>query len=379
MKKLLMSEYSAGFSCYSYILVNYLINCDGIDNIIYLTPEDNLYFESIDLRVDKRDIFKKYHVGNIFKRKSILWGIDRIFISVMNCFIRNIVIRKEKPDVVLVQASHSCLDGFFLKGINKKINKMLTVHDVIVPTNSLSWSMKSLKRMYDEADTLIVHSKTNKKQLMELFDVDEKKIYVIPHGLLTGYQKMDKGECRKRLGIETKKKVLLFYGDMRKSKGLDVLLKSAKGVDCHLLISGTPPYGESFAPYEELIEKNKLSVTKILEFTPDYFRDILFQASDFLVLPYKEFYSQSGVFMQAIQYGLPIIATDVSSFREYIEKYNIGYVAKPNDVDDLKRTINKACSENCDFNDGMKKAVEENCWEVTSEQYARLICGNLNK
>lgn len=371
--KLLMSEYSAGFSNYSNILCNNLFDMGVFDKIIYLTPLDNSYFDIINDDVDKRKVFKTYSADKSHKKGSIKWLVNRMVVSMNNCIIRNKIIKQEKPDVILIQVSHSTFDRWFIRFIDKKVYKVLTIHDVIVPTKSFSWSMTSLKKMYDCADCLVVHSETNKRQLMDIFNISEKKIVVIPHGMIRGHKFISKEECRKRLNIKTNSPVLLFYGDMRKSKGLDVLLESVKGLDCHLLISGTPPYGETFEEYQRLIDIGKLSVTLILEYTSDEFRDVLFQASDYLVLPYKEFYSQSGVFMQAIQYHLPIIATDVSSFKEFIDRYNIGFIAKKNDVKNLREVILNAISSKYNFEEGMKKAEEENCWEISSKKYAEVI------
>ncbi len=371
--KLLMSEYTAGFSNYSNILCNYFARAAEFEQIIYLTPQNNSYFDIVDDSVDKRKVYDVYINNDAHRKGSVRWAADRIIVSLKNCMIRNQIIRKEKPDVVLLQASHSRFDWFFLRLINNKTNKILTVHDVIVPTKSFSWNKKSLKRMYNDADRLVVHSETNKKQMVNLFGTDPRKITVIPHGLIRGHKNIEKKECKKELGIKTDKKVLLFYGDMRKTKGLDIFLKSVKGLDCHILISGTPPYGETFEPYQKIIDEENLSATLILKYTSDEFRDVLFQASDYLVLPYREFYSQSGVFMQAIQYHLPIIATNVSSFEEYINKYDIGYIAKKNDIEDLRRAILLAITTKKDFEDGMKRAEEENCWEVSGNKYIETI------
>ncbi|MBD9172079.1 MAG: glycosyltransferase, partial [Clostridiales bacterium] len=140
------------------------------------------------------------------------------------------------------------------------------------------------------------------------------------------------------MGIDNDKKVLLFYGGIRESKGLDILLNALKGLPVKLIIAGAMPYGEQFDKYQHIINSNKIDTLQIIQFTEDSFRDVLFQVSDFLVLPYKEFYSQSGVFMQAIQYHLPIIATDVSSFKYYVEHYDIGYICAPNNIDNLHHT-----------------------------------------
>lgn len=371
--KIVISEYSSGFAHYSYVLCNELAKDETIDELIYLTDTDNFYIPQINQKVRSVRLFQSFASDGCHKKGSVRWLLNRGFTTLQNCMKRNQFIKREKPDSVLVQATLSTFDCHFLKSIRKAAKVVLMVHDVIVPTDSMSWNMKSLKKMYQNVDLLVVHSKTNRKQLMRIFKIEPERIRVIPHGVKSTYHKRDKNECRKEINIMDDKPVLLFYGGIRKSKGLDVLIHALKDIDCTLVIAGKPSYGETFDEYRKLIEHNHVRTVEYIEFTDDAFRDVLFQASDYLVLPYKEFYSQSGVFMQAIQYHLPVIATNVSSFREFVLKYDLGFIAQPNNIDDLHKVIQKAVSTQKDYEANMAKAVAENCWEVTSKMYANIL------
>lgn len=371
--KLIISEYSSGFADYSYILCNELAKDKDFEEIIYLTDAKNFYLSIINTRVRSIKLFLSFSADQRYRRGNVWWLLNRLFVALNNCIRRNNFIKKEKPDTVLIQATMSIFDCHFLKNIGKKTNIYLVVHDVIVPSESKSWSMKSLRKMYQYADGLIVHSETNKRQLIDLFNICETKIYVIPHGIKSTYKKLDKIKCRQELKLFENKTTFLFYGGIRQSKGLDILIKSLSKIDCVLIIAGNMPYGENFEKYKKLIAENHIQTVEFIEFTDDEFRDVLFQASDYLILPYKMFYSQSGVFMQAIQYHLPVIATDVSSFKEYIEKYDIGFIAEPNSVDSLHETIKKAIVSKKDFEKNMQKVIKENCWEVTGRMYAKIL------
>lgn len=369
--KVVISEYSAGFSDYSWILCNELARY--VEDLAYLTEQGNGYLPMIDKKVAVSPLFQPFKADQWHRKGSFLWYFDRCGTALKNCRRRNQYIKQNRPDVVFIQATLSAVDCYFLPQLKKYSKVVLIVHDVVVPVQSLSWSRPALKKTYETADLLVVHSKENKRQLHKIFGMDLRKIKVIPHGIRSSYRKLPKADCRKKLGISHTEKVFLFYGSIRSSKGLDILLRAMKGIDGTLIIAGAPFYGESFDKYQALIEKNKLKTIPFIEYTSDAFRDVLFQASDYLILPYKEFYSQSGVFMQAIQYHLPVIATDVSSFRAFIERYGIGYVCRPNDVASLHRTIQKACHSNKDFGMQMEQAVRENCWEVAAKMYAKLL------
>ena len=77
--------------------------------------------------------------------------------------------------------------------------------------------------------------------------------------------------------------------------------------------------------------------------------------------------------MQSIQYHVPIIATDVSSFKEFINKYDIGFIAKPNDQSSLRKVILNAITIQKDYEENMNQAILENSWEVAGRLYAETL------
>ena len=81
-------------------------------------------------------------------------------------------------------------------------------------------------------------------------------------------------------------------------------------------------------------------VIEKIDFIPDAQMEIYFKAADVLVLPYKEIF-QSGVLFVAYSFGLPVVATDVGSFREDIVEGVTGFVCKPADPTDLAKTVQK--------------------------------------
>jgi D-inositol-3-phosphate glycosyltransferase len=73
-------------------------------------------------------------------------------------------------------------------------------------------------------------------------------------------------------------------------------------------------------------------------FIPDEEMELYLKAADVLVLPYNQIF-QSGVLFLAYSFGLPVIATDVGSFREEIVEGVTGYLCRPSDAADLARTL----------------------------------------
>jgi glycosyltransferase involved in cell wall biosynthesis len=79
-------------------------------------------------------------------------------------------------------------------------------------------------------------------------------------------------------------------------------------------------------------------VIQRIEFVPDEETELYFKAADVLALPYRDA-SESGVLVLGYAFGLPVIATDVGSFRQNIVEGETGFLCKPSDADDLARTI----------------------------------------
>ena len=92
--------------------------------------------------------------------------------------------------------------------------------------------------------------------------------------------------------------------------------------DCYKLIIAGPIKGcdAYWKELETIINDFNLHncIIKHTEFIPDEEVEA-FKASMLLVLPYK-FIFQSGVLFLSYGFGLPAIATDVGSMREYIEE-----------------------------------------------------------
>lgn len=371
--EILIYENSSGFANYSYKICNEL-SIMTQKKISYMTDKINIYLDDIDNGVNVMPILK--NPSNI-KTKRFFWFVNRVYVGICNIFIRNSYIKKNKVDVLNIQSTLSIFEQFFIKKIVKKVKVILTVHDVIPPIRSFYWSKKSLKKLYKAVSLLIVHSEENRKQLIEQFGIEESKIKIIHHGTDTEYNRIDKDECLDYFNInKDNSKLFLFFGLIREQKGLDVLITSIEKLKepCRILIAGSMPNGESFEKYERLITKPERYV-KMIKFIEEEEIDYLFQAVDAVVFPYKYFYSQSGVFMQCIKYRKPIIATDVSSFRQYIEKYEIGLIAKPNDYISLKQVLEQFIlmseEEVTRIEKNIEQASYENSWKKAAELYIK--------
>ena len=74
------------------------------------------------------------------------------------------------------------------------------------------------------------------------------------------------------------------------------------------------------------------------QFIPDDQMELYLKAGDVLVLPYKDIF-QSGILFLAYSFGIPVVATDVGSFKEDIVEGETGFICKPENPADLARTL----------------------------------------
>ena len=379
--KILLYEASSGFSYYSKMLCNALVNEYPDIEILFMTTPDNHELDDALQRVQILPMLKEF--GNQ-RKNSIGWFVNRIATAIQNVKIRNKYIKQNKIDALWIQFTNAVIDQYFIRQAKRSAHIIYyTVHDVIPPVKSFYWSRKSLGRLYAECNELIVHTKGNKQQLIDQFSIKPEKIHVIHHGTDTRYNKLDQVLCRKQFNINQDKKVILFYGSIRKQKGLDDLIDALKDKNnVQLLVAGAMQNGESFDEYEKLIQKNKIDAKCFIQFIPDEWTDALFQACDFVCLPYKYFYSQSGVFMHAIRNRKPVIVSDVSSFREYLSEYRIGDLCKPEDPEDLGSVIEKmmcTLNENKDtFLSELERAADDNSWEKSAKLHMQLFISQKN-
>jgi D-inositol-3-phosphate glycosyltransferase len=245
-------------------------------------------------------------------------------------------------------------DRTFLMLYHKLLGKkiVLTAHNVNTSKRdgTDTWLNRfTLKTQYRLADHVFVHTEQMKSELLEDFGVRKTAVSVIPYGINNSVPdtSLTPREAKRRLGIKDQQKTLLFFGRIGPYKGLDLLATAfqeiaARNDDYRLVIAGTTKKGGE-AYLTEILEEMRDEVSRGLiipkiQFIPDDDIEIYFKAADAVGLPYTQIY-QSGILFLAYSFGVPVIATDVGSFREDILEGETGFISKPGDASHLARTI----------------------------------------
>jgi glycosyltransferase involved in cell wall biosynthesis len=229
---------------------------------------------------------------------------------------------------------------------------------------------------------IIVHNKYSYETLINNIEIKNiNKIKIIKHG---GYldhieKKYTQEEYRKQLNLDTDGKYILFFGQIKDVKGLDILLEALSDVpkDIKLIIAGKP-WKSDFTKYEKLIDKYQLSnrIIKKIQFIEDDEREKLFFASDVNVLPYRVIY-QSGVLLMAMSHGLPVIASDLEANKEVIEDGINGFLFKTEDSKELSEKIRKYFNQDSSIAEIQTNAFNtiknEYNWNDIADEYLKIL------
>lgn len=247
-------------------------------------------------------------------------------------------IKKIAPDIVVVRywipLMGPCL-GTILRIIKKnKHTKIICIADNIIPHEKRIGDKPFTRYFVKPVDAFITMSE---KVLSDLRLFTSKKALLVPHPLYDNFGgKISKEVARKELGIGQKELVVLFFGFIRKYKGLDILLDAmaqiqkfkSKDQNIKLLVAGE--FYEDRKIYDEQIEKLGIKDNLILhtEFIPDNEVKNFMCAADVVIQPYRNA-TQSGVTPLAYHFEVPMIVTNVGGLPAMVPDNKVGLVAEP--------------------------------------------------
>jgi len=141
---------------------------------------------------------------------------------------------------------------------------------------------------------------------------------------------LPKGDARRALGLPGDAKVLLFFGYVRRYKGLEELLDAmaiALAHDQSLMLVVAGEFIDDAGRFQAQAER--LGISERVDFRPGYVPAggvaELFAAADAVVLPYRSA-TQSGVVPLAYGHGVPVIARDAGGLSSQVTHGKTGWV-----------------------------------------------------
>lgn len=289
-------------------------------------------------KTEKREhngVHTVFSFGKVWSKKS---PISKLF-AFLNGYIHSFRSARTKHcEVVHLQFfSFDLLNTmvvFILNRFSFK-TKVLTIHDI----SSFKNGDKSFFRNYilNSFDKLIVHNQFSFEEIIKVSP--NTNISIIPHGNYSHSVSSIPFDPNQSDELN-----LLFFGQIKKVKGLDILLEALHSVvqktdKVNLVIAGKVWY-DDLEYYKSLIKLYQLEkrVGCHFNYIPNSEVASFFEKADVVVLPYRQIF-QSGVLLLAMSYGRAVLASDLPPFKEIIQDNVDGVLFKRENSEDLKSKI----------------------------------------
>lgn len=301
--------------------------------------------------------FRKIFKIETFK-SSILSFIFQTFVF-LKFFKLILILFKIKPDIIFITHPHlwSIFIFVFKKILKYKI--LYGLHDN--PFNSkekYNILMNFLNKIFlNYADNIIVYSKFMMDSIKKYLPF--KNILVLPLGI---YKDLFPN-FKKYFNLNKKYLTILFLGRILPYKGIDVLIEAfeilkSKNIKFEATIAGKGNLDKNnlkkIKQFNIQFKNYWLSNKELLE---------LLEKTDILIMPYKKA-TQSGIISIALAYGIPVVATKVGSFGEYIEDGISGFLIEPNNKYDLAQKI-----EQIYLNRNILLEIQKNIFKINKKFY----------
>ncbi|MDA3799083.1 MAG: glycosyltransferase family 4 protein [Kiritimatiellae bacterium] len=263
----------------------------------------------------------RFKIPQFFKLKELL----KLF------YLPYVVLKVKKtiktlhPDAIHFNSSHWYFR--FFTSLKNQAPMFVTIHDVYAHPGT-SEKLEEIKKrpMIENCNAILVHSELLKEQAVKKWSLPEKQVQVVPFSNnLTHWLKYVKNDLSKN-----NLNKILFFGRIRKYKGIDILIKSFKIIqqkipDAEMVIAGQ---GKCVIP-----EKSR-NITLINEYLSDQKATEIISESTLIVAPYIEV-TATTLPTVAAMFKKPIVASNLPGLREFVINNETGILVEPNDHEAL--------------------------------------------
>jgi glycosyltransferase involved in cell wall biosynthesis len=258
------------------------------------------------------------------------------------------IIKDEQPDLLLLQwwTPYFSPMLFFLTRMihhNTNIRVIFLCHHLMAPDGGIfDWFLA--RRILWRGNGFIVMSEEDFALLRRALPWARIKGTSHPPYDIFSQAPMSREQARAKLGLQKDEPVILFFGFVRRYKGLRYLIEALslvrKKLPAKLLVVGE--FWEDERPYREQVKQLGLEGAVQLHntYVPNEQMAVYFSAADVVALPYLEA-TQSGVAQLAIGFERPMIGTAVGGMADAIQHNRTGLITPPGDSDALAEAILK--------------------------------------
>lgn len=245
-------------------------------------------------------------------------------------------LQRQRPDLIIVRFWIPFMGpalGTILRFVKKnKHTKIICIADNVIPHEKrkgdkafTSYFLKSCHGFITMSEKVLKDLRTFQQTAPAL---------LVQHPLYDNFgSHINKANAREKLNLPKEAKIILFFGFIRKYKGLDLLLQAMADAriqkeEIKLLIAGE--FYEDEKQYLDLIEHTGIGHALYLHthFIPDSEVKYYLCAADAVVQPYRAA-TQSGVTPLAYYFEKPMVVTNVGGLPDLVPHQKAGLVCEP--------------------------------------------------
>ncbi len=246
--------------------------------------------------------------------------------------------------------------GSILRGaVRDGAPETVVVADNVVPHEPRPFDGALTNWFLSRPDRFVVMADAVRQDLLRIRPDAQVDLVPLPlHGQFG--DAIDRVAARRELAIDADAELILFFGFIRRYKGLDLLLEAMRQIAAQrprarLLVVGE--FYDPEQPYREQVRAAGLEA--VVRFVPDYVANdevaLWFSAADVVVLPYRHA-TQSGIIPVAYHMGRAVISTRVGGLGEVVDEGVNGLLVPPEDPAALAREVVRY------FADGLQEGLE---------------------
>jgi glycosyltransferase involved in cell wall biosynthesis len=295
------------------------------------------------------------------------------------------LIKKENPDLVVFDWWHPFFGpchftiSSLLKLDKKFRNKIIFITENFI-SHEAHFTDRLLTRLgLSNADAFVALSDIVRQDIRSAFG--NVKVYRSELPIFEYYKlnSLDSASAKRELGFNASDKVLLFFGYVRRYKGLDILLKAFRGIteeypDCKLLVAGE--FYDKPEEYYKILKDNNIEdkVKIINQYIPNEEVYKYYSAADLVVQPYRSA-TQSGILNVAYGFLKPVVVTRVGGLEEFVEHEKTGIIVEPESSDEIIRGVRRFfdLSDKVDFRGHIEEMVNNNKFRNLHELFENIL------
>jgi glycosyltransferase involved in cell wall biosynthesis len=250
-------------------------------------------------------------------------------------------LRRKKPDIIVVRYWLPLMGpalGTILRRVRKnRHTRIVAITDNVIPHEKRPGDRPFTRYFLNACDAFITMSEKVMDDLRKFQPTRPARQVV--HPLYDNFgEPITRGQARgllreKGVNIGDNDKVILFFGFIRKYKGLDIALQAmadqrVRDLGVKLLVAGE--FYEDAAPYHDLIARLNIAPSLLLrtDFIPDSEVRQYLCAADAVIQPYRNA-TQSGVTPLAYHFEKPMIVSNIGGLAALVPHEQVGLVAAP--------------------------------------------------